>query len=117
MRRAFLSSLCLIICVYAHTHSQVLPQSACINNNQSHPVADDIASVRSAPILQAEEVHISGSVTPPDEPLTLWYNYPAQNRTAGIAQDRAQFNHKTLWKGSSKATDLGSYLAFSDLYI
>lgn len=86
-----------------------------------------------APPAEAEEVNISGSSTEPEQPLTLWYNSPAKNWTrealpigngdmgamifGGIAQDRIQFNHKTLWKGSSSATDLGSYLAFGDLYI
>ena len=68
-----------------------------------------------------------------DEPLTLWYDKPATNWATealpigngdmgamifgGINEDRIQFNHKTLWKGSSGATDLGSYLAFGDLYV
>lgn len=66
-------------------------------------------------------------------PLVLWYESPASNWTSealpigngnigamifgGTTEDRIQFNHKTLWKGSSGATDLGSYLAFGDLYI
>lgn len=69
----------------------------------------------------------------PHEPLTLWYKTPASNWVTealpigngdmgamifgGLKEDRIQFNHKTLWKGSSSATDLGSYLAFGDLYI
>lgn len=69
----------------------------------------------------------------PEDPLTLWYETPAKNWATealpigngnmgamifgGVGEDRIQFNHKTLWKGSSGATDLGSYLAFGDLYI
>ena len=68
-----------------------------------------------------------------NEPLTLWYNKPASHWTTealpigngdmgamifgGINEDRIQFNHKTLWKGTSSATDLGSYLAFGELYV
>ena len=68
-----------------------------------------------------------------NEPLTLWYKTPATNWVTealpigngdmgamifgGVNEDRIQFNHKTLWKGTSGATDLGSYLAFGDLYI
>lgn len=73
------------------------------------------------------------SAESPKEPLSLWYEAPAQNWVTealpigngdmgamifgGIGEDRIQFNHKTLWKGSSAATDLGSYLAFGDIYI
>jgi len=35
----------------------------------------------------------------------------------GVAQDRIQFNHKTLWKGTAGKTDLGSYLTFGDIYV
>ena len=79
------------------------------------------------------EVKITAKKTPPHEPLTLWYNQPATNWVTqalpigggdfgamifgGIAQDRIQFNHKTLWKGSAKTGDLGSYLNFGELYI
>jgi len=68
-----------------------------------------------------------------DEPLTLWYDKPAAHWVTealpigngdmgamifgGVNEERVQFNHKTLWKGTSGATDLGSYLAFGDLYI
>lgn len=71
--------------------------------------------------------------TTQEEPLTLWYRTPASNWTrealplgngdmgtmifGGVGEDCIQFNHKTLWKGSSSATDLGSYLAFGNLYI
>lgn len=66
-------------------------------------------------------------------PLTLWYEAPATNWVTealpigngdmgamifgGVGEDRIQFNHKTLWRGSSSPTDLGSYLAFGDIYI
>ncbi len=89
-------------------------------------------TTQSAP-AEVEEVSITGSGTEPSRPLSLWYDAPAKNWVTealpigngdmgamifgGIAQDRVQFNHKTLWKGSSGATDLGSYLAFGDLYI
>lgn len=79
------------------------------------------------------EVKITAKETPPHEPLTLWYKEPATNWVTqalpigggdfgamifgGIAQDRIQFNHKTLWKGSAKTGDLGSYLNFGELYI
>lgn len=79
------------------------------------------------------EVKITAKETPPHEPLTLWYKEPATNWVTqalpigggdfgamifgGIAQDRIQFNHKTLWKGSVKTGDLGSYLNFGELYI
>jgi len=86
-----------------------------------------------APPAAVDEVAITAASDCPEEPLALWYGAPATNwvREAlpigngdmgamifgGIAQDRVQFNHKTLWKGSSGATDLGSYLAFGDLYV
>lgn len=79
------------------------------------------------------EVKITAKNSPPHEPLTLWYNQPASNWVTqalpigggdfgamifgGITQDRIQFNHKTLWKGSAKTGDLGSYLNFGELYI
>lgn len=79
------------------------------------------------------EVALSGVGSAPAEPLSLWYRTPASNWVTqalpigngdmgamifgGIAQDRIQFNHKTLWKGSSGATDLGSYLSFGDIYV
>jgi alpha-L-fucosidase 2 len=95
--------------------------------------ADDKAfTTQNAPV-DVPEVEIAGSQTAPAEPLSLWYNTPATNWVkealpigngdmgamifGGIAQERVQFNHKTLWKGTSGATDLGSYLAFGDLYI
>lgn len=69
----------------------------------------------------------------PAEPLTLWYRTPAENWTTqalpigngdmgamifgGVEQDRIQFNHKTLWKGSAAPDDLGSYLSFGDIYL
>ena len=65
--------------------------------------------------------------------LSLWYRRPATNWVTealpigngdmgamifgGIGCDRVQFNHKTLWKGSDKPGDLGSYLSFGDLFI
>ena len=122
MKRALFSTLCLIICAFAHTQAM----------NHSHHETTHHNATQSAP-AKAGEAHISGSETPPHESLTLWDNSPAVNWTrealpigngdmgamifGGIAQDRIQFNHKTLWKGSSKPTDLGSYLAFGDLYI
>ena len=79
------------------------------------------------------EVALSGNGAAPDEPLSLWYRTPASNWVTealpigngemgamifgGIAQDRIQFNHKTLWKGTAGATDLGSYLSFGDIYV
>lgn len=79
------------------------------------------------------EVSISGLSTPPTQLLSLWYTTPATNWVkealpigngdigamlfGGIAQDRIQFNHKTLWKGTSATGNLGSYLTFGDLYI
>ena len=93
----------------------------------------DMTFAVQAPPADVEEVAVSASADIPEEPLTLWYGAPAKDwvREAlpigngdvgamifgGIAQDRIQFNHKTLWKGSSGATDLGSYLAFGDLYV
>ena len=86
-----------------------------------------------ATVAAMPEVTIEGTATPPAEELSLWYDVPATNWVTealpigngdmgamifgGIAQDRIQFNHKTLWKGTSGATDLGSYLAFGDLYV
>lgn len=80
-----------------------------------------------------QEVKVTASSKAPEEPLTLWYGRPATNwvREAlpigngdmgamimgGVAQDRIQFNHKTLWKGTSNPVDLGSYLPFGDLYV
>lgn len=94
---------------------------------------EDMKFTHQMPPADAEEVSVSSSTNAPEEPLTLWYGTPAKDwvREAlpigngemgamifgGIAQDRIQFNHKTLWKGSSGATDLGSYLAFGDLYV
>lgn len=79
------------------------------------------------------EVVIRGKATAPSQPLSLWYKTPATNYMlhalpigngymgamffGGVAQDRIQFNHKTLWKGSAGAADLGSYLTFGDLYV
>ncbi len=79
------------------------------------------------------EVPIKGITQAPTEPLTLWYAAPATNWTrqalpigngdmgamimGGVAEDRVQFNHKTLWKGTAGATDLGSYLPFGDVLI
>lgn len=85
------------------------------------------------PPVTPEEVSITGKSEAPTQPLTLWYKNPATNYMlqalpigngyiggmffGGVAQDRIQFNHKTLWKGSAGANDLGSYLTFGDLYI
>lgn len=79
------------------------------------------------------EVGITGKNSAPAQPLSLWYTAPATDYTlhalplgngymgamffGGIAQDRIQFNHKTLWRGSAGKDDLGSYLTFGDLYI
>lgn len=84
-------------------------------------------------LLLAAGVNVFSQSPYPKEPLTLWYNAPASNWVTealpigngdmgamifgGVGEDRIQFNHKTLWRGSSSATDLGSYLAFGDLYI
>ncbi|MBQ2808982.1 MAG: glycoside hydrolase N-terminal domain-containing protein, partial [Bacteroidaceae bacterium] len=91
-----------------------------------------VFTTQSAP-APVPEVAITGSDIAPEEQLALWYDAPATNWVkealpigngdmgamifGGIAMERVQFNHKTLWKGSSGATDLGSYLAFGDLYI
>ena len=85
-----------------------------------------------APVAPAE-ASFSGTGSAPDEKLSLWYRQPANNWVkqalpigngnmgamifGGVTQDRIQFNHKTLWKGSSSDSNLGSYLAFGDLYI
>lgn len=82
---------------------------------------------------QISEAKISPKISAPEEPLSLWYQQPAANWVTqalpigggdfgamifgGVVQDRIQFNHKTLWKGSSRTGDLGSYLSFGDLYI
>lgn len=79
------------------------------------------------------EVNISPSAKEPEEPLSLWYDAPATNWVkqalpigagdfgamifGGIAMDRIQFNHKTLWRGSERTADLGTYLSFGDLYL
>lgn len=79
------------------------------------------------------EASFSGTGAAPAEKLSLWYRRPANNWVkqalpigngnmgamifGGITQERVQFNHKTLWKGTSAANNLGSYLAFGDLYI
>lgn len=79
------------------------------------------------------KVSIEATPHQPSEPLTLWYTAPATNWTrealpigngdmgamimGGVEQDRVQFNHKTLWKGTSGATNLGSYLPFGDVLI
>lgn len=80
-----------------------------------------------------DEVYVDQTGKAPDQPLSLWYRAPAKNWVTealpigngetgamifgGIAQDRIQFNHKSLWKGSKGANDLGSYLAFGDIYL
>ncbi len=85
------------------------------------------------PPADVPEKAITYDRTAPQDSLTLWYTAPAKNWTTealpigngemgamifgGIAQDRIQFNHKTLWKGSKGTTDLGSYLTFGDLYV
>lgn len=73
----------------------------------------------------------------PEERHTLWYLRPATGEDVsdpwmeyalpigngefgamtfgGVAQDRLQFNHKSLWTGTS--TSRGSYQNFGDLYI
>lgn len=79
------------------------------------------------------EVSITPCETAPGTPLTMWYKAPATNWVTealpigggdfgamvfgGIAQDHLQFNHKTLWRGSARTGDLGTYLNFGDLYI
>lgn len=79
------------------------------------------------------EVNIRAKAGAPEEPLTLWYRSPATNWVTealpigggdfgamvfgGVAQERIQFNHKTLWRGSERTGDLGTYLSFGDLYI
>lgn len=86
-----------------------------------------------APPPAVDEVSVTGKNTAPDEQLSLWYKQPAQNWVTealpigggdfgamifgGVAQDRIQFNHKTLWRGSERTGDLGSYLSFGDLYV
>lgn len=95
--------------------------------------ADTVShTVQRAP-AHTEEVNISSKSDAPEEPLSLWYELPAQNWVTealpigggdfgamifgGIAQDRIQFNHKTLWSGSERTGDLGTYLNFGELYI
>lgn len=89
-------------------------------------------SYQSAPAPVAE-VSLSGNSAAPAEPLSLWYRTPAANWVTqalpigngdmgamilgGIAQDRIQFNHKTLWRGSASTGDLGTYLSFGDIYM
>lgn len=89
----------------------------------------DFQSAPKAPV----EAKLTGRASAPDEQLSLWYRKPADNWVkqalpigngdmgamifGGITQDRIQFNHKTLWKGSAKTGDLGSYLSFGDIYI
>lgn len=79
------------------------------------------------------EARITGTAAAPAEELSLWYRKPADNWVknalpigsgdmgamifGGITQDQIQFNHKTLWKGSSRTGDLGSYLSFGNVYI
>ena len=68
--------------------------------------------------------------TPPlvlqhESPASNWLSeaLPIGNGNIGAmifgdtTEGRIQFNHKTLQKGASGATDLESYLAFGDLYI
>lgn len=97
--------------------------SACPNHTKAHSTTD----------LQTREVHICARQQAPAENLSLWYQEPANNWVTqalpigggdfgamifgGVMQDHIQFNHKTLWRGSKKSNDLGSYLNFGDLYI
>lgn len=94
---------------------------------------DETDTCLQAPPPVPEEVPVHTGGQPPRERLSLWYRQPARNWVTqalpigngdmgamifgGIAQDRIQFNHKTLWKGSDGADDLGSYLAFGDIYV
>lgn len=103
------------------------PQAA--SNNQSNTTS----TYQDAPATPHEVAIQNANPQSPSEPLSLWYTTPATNwvREAlpigngdmgamilgGVAQDRIQFNHKTLWKGTSQPTDLGSYLPFGDIYI
>lgn len=89
-------------------------------------------STQSAPADVAEPT-VTALHTAPDEPMSLWYDAPGTNWVTEalpigggdfgamvfgrIAQERIQFNHKTLWRGSAGANDLGTYLNFGDLYI
>ena len=102
---------------------------ACAAMGQTPPEHD----YQEAPPTPQEVTIQSANTQAPSEPLSLWYTTPATSwvREAlpigngdmgamimgGVAQDRIQFNHKTLWKGSSKPADLGSYLPFGDIYI
>lgn len=96
-------------------------------------VPEDMEFLTQQPPVAVSEAKISPKMSAPEEPLSLWYQQPATNWVTqalpigggdfgamifgGIVQDRIQFNHKTLWKGSSQTGDLGSYLNFGDLYI
>lgn len=99
----------------------------------SNKQSNTTSTYQDAPATPHEIAIQNANPQPPSEPLSLWYTAPATNwvREAlpigngdmgamilgGVAQDRIQFNHKTLWKGTSKPTDLGSYLPFGDIYI
>ncbi|MCM1107620.1 MAG: glycoside hydrolase family 95 protein [Clostridium sp.] len=96
------------------------------------PVDEMDFTFQTAPAEVAEVAVASRSVAPA-EPLSLWYREPARNWVTqalpigggdfgamvfgGVAQDHLQFNHKTLWRGSRKTGDLGTYLNFGDLYL
>ena len=111
------------------TYAAIGQTSQATSNNQSNTTS----AYQDAPATPHEVAIQNATPLPPSEPLSLWYTAPATNwvREAlpigngdmgamilgGVAQDRIQFNHKTLWKGTSKPTDLGSYLPFGDIYI
>jgi len=76
------------------------------------------------------EVTFSGSVTPPEHKLSLWYRQPAIDWMTsalpigngrigamvfgGVQKEHLQFNDKTLWTGNK--TNRGAYQNFGDLY-
>lgn len=77
------------------------------------------------------EVSFSGSASPPEHKLSLWYRQPAANWMTsalpigngrigamvfgGVQQEHLQFNDKTLWTGNK--TTRGAYQNFGDVFI
>ncbi len=80
----------------------------------------------------ADSAQVSGTRTPPAGVDSLWFNRPALHWESeampigngfvggmvfgGVGKERVQFNEHSLWNGSEKDGDTGSYQAFGDLF-
>lgn len=124
-------TLCSTYAATAHFQQQMTSEARSLHLPHSFLTGNCMGMPDALPAVS--EVKITAKEIPPHEPLSLWYKEPATDWVTqalpigggdfgamifgGIAKDRIQFNHKTLWKGSAKTGDLGSYLNFGELYI